>query len=111
MPKSFLNLWFDGCQAAFDAAVTIERRMSLMGEAAARGTLMSEPEMWRMGPEKLAAFAAGMTAASLAAAQEMQRMSFEPVRASAAVLAAAVKPAHRSVRANARRLGRKPRTK
>jgi hypothetical protein len=109
LSRSALALWFDVCQSAFDAAVTIERRLTLIGESYARGSFTVEPEMLRMGPEKALAFAEGMTAASLAAAAEWPRLALDPTRmaaASLAVMRAAARPAHKAVGANARRLGR-----
>ena len=91
--------------------MTVERRLALMAEAARRGTFLAEPEVWRMGPEKVAAFASGMTAAWFAGARQMQALALGSLRASTAVASAATAPAHRKVRANARRLGRKRRSR
>ena len=107
MARSPFFLWFDMLQASFDAGVTVERRLALMAEAAQRGTLLAEPEMWRMGPEKLAALASGMTAAWFAGARQMQALALAPLNASTAIASAALAPAHRKVRDNARRLVRR----
>ena len=111
MSRSPVSLWFDTMEAAWNAAITIEARFALIGAAAARGAFLSEPEVWRMGPEKVAAFASGMTAASLAAARQMQRAALDPARLSAAMYSAAVGPAHKKVRANAKRLSRRRRSR
>jgi hypothetical protein len=103
------RFWFAQWEAAANAAVTVSQRMGVMETAALRGRLMTEPEIWRMTSEKMVAAAEGAVAAGFAAATEMPRVAMNPARLPAASLAiaeAALAPARRKVRSNAKRLSR-----
>lgn len=109
MTRNLLTFWFDTFETAMDASWTVQRRMTLLSAAAARGELLAEPEFWRMGPEKVSAAAEGMMAASVALATQWPRLALTPAALSTAglaVVAEAAKPARRACRANARRLRR-----
>lgn len=93
-----------------DAAVTINSRLGLISEATLAGRLLDEPELWRMGPEKVMAISAGVVAASIAVATELTEAVLDPARlphAGLAITRAAIAPARKTLRANARRLAKR----
>lgn len=109
MGPAFARFWFAQMEAAAHAAVTVSQRMGVMEAAALQGRLMAEPEIWRMTSEKVVAATEGAMAAGFAAAREMPRVAMNPTRlpsASLAIAEAALAPARRKVRSNAKRLSR-----
>jgi hypothetical protein len=98
--------WFTTSLAA---ATTIGARLPLLWSAALTGSPGAVQESQRMVSEKTQAALQGATAAGLAASrlwlQALTSMSFPSPQAWARVSQAALAPAHRVCRANARRLG------
>jgi len=107
---SLFTLWFDACETAFHTGVTLQHRFVRIASASANGQLLAEPELWRMGPEKLAAIGAGIYGAAGTMVSEFPRLALDPgrlPRTSVAVARAAAEPARQTVRANANRLSRR----
>ena len=100
-------------KAGIAAAETIARRLPIMWGEMVLPTKGGQAEMALMVAEKQQAFVSGMLAAQLQLAQEAMRFWFNPFalhnpqRAVQRVADASLRPAHRKVRANAKRLGGK----
>jgi len=100
-------------RAGADAAATIAARVQNMMNPSLAGQGAQAREMRRMVEEKVAAFCEGAFAAQLAWGSFLVSAAFGGVRTAedvtlgfADVAEAALAPAHRTVRANARRLTR-----
>lgn len=92
------------------AAATIWHRLSMFGATALMSETERQAEATRMVAEKMAAAYEGGWKASLAATEAMwgAALGRKPTAATAAAIAdAAVRPAFRKARANARRLNRR----
>lgn len=112
--KTLLSMAFDAGRAAQDAAVTINARLPVMARAAGNPGKPSA-EMQDMVSEKVSAAMQGALAGSLALGQFWTRALLGAIRTPmdaaqgiANVADAALKPARIRVRANARRLSRRP---
>lgn len=113
--KSLARMSFDAMQAAQDAAVTISARLPDLAAAARSPAAPPSAEVLRMVSEKTEAAMQGAVAASLAMGQLWTRALFGGVRTPldamhglAGVADAAMRPARVRVRANAKRLTRRP---
>ena len=112
--KSFARMSLDSMRASHDAAVTIAARLPMIAKASRSPGAPPSPEMQAMVSEKVAAGVQGAAAASFAWGQFWTRAMLGGIRTPidaahglANVAAAAMAPAHKKVRANARRLSRK----
>lgn len=112
--KTLFSMAYDASRAARDAAVTINARLPLMAQAAGDPGNTSA-EMQDMVSEKLSAAMQGALAGGLALGQFWNRALLGGIRTPmdaaqglANIADAAMKPARIRVRANARRLSRKP---
>ena len=110
--KSFIGMSFDMLRASQDAAVTIAARMPAVAQAA-RNPGVPSRDMQEMVSEKIEAGAQGAMAAGLAFGNLWTRAMFGGIRTpmDAAngfmhVADAAMTPARKRVRANAKRLSR-----
>jgi hypothetical protein len=113
--KSLARMSVDAMQAAQDAAVTINARMPHLAHAVRRPAAPSA-EVKRMVSEKAEAAVQGAIAASCAMGQLWTRAMFGGLRTPmdamhgfAHVADAALHPARKRVRANAKRLSRRRR--
>ncbi len=101
-------------KTANHAAETILRRMPILWWQAVRPTAEGQREVNRMVAEKQKAFVDGMASAQTQIMQEAMRFWAAPFatpssakRAAARIADAATAPARKTVRANAKRLGKK----
>lgn len=109
--SSFVSLAVGSSVAATAAAITLAHRLPMLGFATFWSTAERQAEAARMVEEKTAALATGIVNANLEAARVLTAASlgnFAALRnAPATIAAAGLRPAYRTVRANARRLSRK----
>ena len=110
MYNPWLRLWLDAGAAQLAAWETIARRLDGFAVASKAGRLHADPELATMVTEKWMAAAQGMMAAGPALMFAAPLLARHPERApevAAKVASAALAPAYRRTRANARRLRRK----
>jgi hypothetical protein len=117
MPRrktSLIRMQADALRATQDAALTIAARLPLIAKATRGPAIVPPQELRTMVNEKVAAAMLGTAAASFAWGNFWTRAMFGSIRTPldaahglASVAEAAMKPARRTVRANARRLSRK----
>jgi hypothetical protein len=111
MSKRTLHMASSAMQAGVDAAVTIAARTPGLLMHGVNPTEQSAREARRMVEEKVDAFVEGVTAAQFAWGALMMKACFGGVRTASdlsfgmtGIAEAAMRPARRKVRANARRL-------
>ena len=109
--KSFTRMSLDTVQASRDAAITIAARLPMLARASMTPTAPPSREMRDMVGEKVRAALLGATSGSLAMGQFWMRAMLGGIRTPmdavhglASVTEAALAPARKTVRANARRL-------
>lgn len=111
LAKTVSDLMVETSEAALDSAVTISARLPIFAEHSVSPTAASLAEWHRAGSEKVAAGWEGAFAAGTAWQSMMIRAMVSPptplamAQASVEMARLAAGPAHRRVRANARRLG------
>lgn len=114
LSKRSMRMAMSSARAGADAAVTIAARMQNLMNPTFEGAGAQAREAHRMVEEKVAAACEGVFAAQMAWGTFLVTMAFGGVRTVedvtlgfAEVAEAAIAPAHRTVRANARRLTRR----
>jgi hypothetical protein len=108
--RSIPAMGFDWAFSSASIAATLWHRLSLFGAAAMMSETERQAEAARMVGEKIAAAYEGGWKAGFAATEAMwgAALGKKPTASTAAVIAdAAVRPALRKARANARRLNRR----
>ena len=105
MHRTLAELWFATARSGSDALVTLSQRVPMLisGQASPRETS-------RMVTEKVAATVLGTQAAGIVAARALGRRAGHPLAAAELAVdmaAAASRPFHARVRANAKRLSRR----
>ena len=105
------NLGTDSMVAATSAAMTLWHRMPMFGLASLATAAQRQSEATRMVDEKAAAFIEGCVAANIEAVRVLSAAAmgqFAPLmNAPLAIANASLKPAFRTVNANAKRLNRR----
>jgi hypothetical protein len=109
--NSFFDLAMDGAVAATAASMTLWHRLPMFGVASLATAAERQAEATRMVDEKSAAFIEGCVAANMEAVRMFSAAAmgqFAPlVNAPLAIMGAGLKPAFRTVNANAKRLNRR----
>ena len=108
---SFFDLAMDGAIAATAASTTLWHRLPMFGIASLASAAERQAETTRMVDEKTAAFIEGCVAANMEAVRMFSAAAmgeFAPLaNAPLSIASAGLKPAFRTVNANAKRLNRR----
>ncbi len=111
MPRRGSNLGTDSMVAATSAAMTLWHRLPMFGFASLATAAARQSEATRMVDEKAAALIEGCVAANMEAMRMFSAAAmgqFAPLwNAPMAIASAGLRPAFRTVNANAKRLNRK----
>jgi hypothetical protein len=108
---SFFDLAMDGAMAATAISMTLWHRLPMFGIASLATAAQRQAEATRMVDEKTAAFIEGCVAANIEAARMFGAAATGQIAPIAngplAIASAGLKPAFRTVNANAKRLNRR----